>query len=366
MPTETTYMLALTFLQGLSYAQQLRSLQHYGTAAALFADTHPQEQRLREALTGRSEALRRAEKELAYCEANHIRPLCFGTAAYPVRLANCPDPPLVLFCLGEADLNARHIVAVVGTRHATEYGKDLCRHFSEDLKRLVPDALLVSGLAYGIDIHAHRGALNNNMPTVGVLAHGLDRIYPAQHRETARRMIHEGGGLLTEYPIGTTPERGNFVRRNRIVAGLADATIVVESAEKGGALITAQLAQDYNRDVFAYPGRTTDIYSIGCNNLIKNNCAALITSAEDFALSARWIDEKAKDKAEPIQRELFPELNEEEALVVKSLSDQSSKPISLIVSETKMAFNRVNIVLGRLELKGIVKGLPGGMYRLLR
>ncbi len=277
-------MLALTFLQGLSYAQQLRSLQHYGTAEALFADTHPQEPRLREALAGRSEALRRAEKELAY----------------------------------------------------------------------------------GIDIHAHRGALDNNVSTVGVLAHGLDRIYPAQHRETARRMVHEGGGLLTEYPIGTTPERGNFVRRNRIVAGLADATIVVESAEKGGALITAQLAQDYNRDVFAYPGRTTDIYSIGCNNLIKNNCAALITSAEDFALAARWIDEKPKDKATPIQRELFPELNEEETLVVKSLVDENSKPISLIVSETQMAFNRVSIVLGRLELKGLVKGLPGGMYRLLR
>lgn len=183
-------------------------------------------------------------------------------------MRECDDAPLALFYRGNADLNTLHIINIVGTRHATPYGQDICTRFLADLSALYPDTLIVSGLAYGIDIHAHRAALQNHFKTIGVLAHGLDRIYPAEHRKTAVSML-EQGGLLTEFTSGTNPDRQNFVKRNRIVAGMSDATVVIESAAKGGALITAELAESYHRDCFAFPGRCNDEYSIGCNNLIR-------------------------------------------------------------------------------------------------
>lgn len=183
-------------------------------------------------------------------------------------MRECDDAPLALFYRGNADLNTLHIINIVGTRHATPYGQDICTRFLADLSVLCPNTLIVSGLAYGIDIHAHRAALQNHFKTIGVLAHGLDRIYPAEHRKTAISML-EQGGLLTEFTSGTNPDRQNFVKRNRIVAGMSDATVVIESAAKGGALITAELAESYHRDCFAFPGRCNDEYSIGCNNLIR-------------------------------------------------------------------------------------------------
>lgn len=183
-------------------------------------------------------------------------------------MRECDDAPLALFYRGNADLNTLHIINIVGTRHATPYGQDICTRFLADLSALYPDTLIVSGLAYGIDIHAHRAALQNHFKTIGVLAHGLDRIYPAEHRKTAVSML-EQGGLLTEFTSGTNPDRQNFVKRNRIVAGMSDATVVIESAAKGGALITAELAESYHRDCFAFPERCNDEYSIGCNNLIR-------------------------------------------------------------------------------------------------
>lgn len=183
-------------------------------------------------------------------------------------MRECDDAPLALFYRGNADLNTLHIINMVGTRHATPYGQDICTRFLADLSALCPNTLIVSGLAYGIDIHAHRAALQNHFKTIGVLAHGLDRIYPAEHRKTAVSML-EQGGLLTEFTSGTNPDRQNFVKRNRIVAGMSDATVVIESAAKGGALITAELAESYHRDCFAFPGRCNDEYSIGCNNLIR-------------------------------------------------------------------------------------------------
>lgn len=183
-------------------------------------------------------------------------------------MRECDDAPLALFYRGNADLNTLHIINIVGTRHATPYGQDICTRFLADLSVLCPNTLIVSGLAYGIDIHAHRAALQNHFKTIGVLAHGLDRIYPAEHRKTAVSML-EQGGLLTEFTSGTNPDRQNFVKRNRIVAGMSDATVVIESAAKGGALITAELAESYHRDCFAFPGRCNDEYSIGCNNLIR-------------------------------------------------------------------------------------------------
>lgn len=360
---EQQYTLALYFLQGASNHTALQILEHYGSAKAFFEDDAPTEPKLRELLPHRGEALRRAEEEMEYCRTNNIEVIPYSSNSYPQRLKECADAPIVLFYCGNADLNAKHVLSIVGTRRITEYGRDICREFTHELAALLPDVIVVSGLAYGVDICAHRGALQNNLQTIGVLAHGLDRIYPAHHRDTAAKMVRQGG-LITEFPRLTIPEKGNFVRRNRIVAGLADAAIVVESAEKGGALITARLAQDYNRDVYAFPGRTTDQYSRGCNALIRGNVASLVASAEDFLLSQGWITQQ-EGSPQAIQRTLFPELSDMERQVLKSLVQADKKTISLLVSETSLPFNRVNALLVGMELKGLVRALPGGLYRSL-
>ena len=242
--------------------------------------------------------------------------LCLNDKNYPKRLMECADPPLMLFYKGQADLNRQHVIAVVGTRHCTTYGQDLIRRFMEDLKNLCPETLIVSGLAYGVDIHAHRNALQNNMDTVAVLAHGLDDLYPPRHRDTANEMISHGG-LITEYMTHTKIDKLNFVRRNRITAGLSDATIVVESAAKGGGLITARISREYNRDVFAFPGAVGAPYSEGCNQLIRDNGAALITSAADFVKAMGWQNELqiGQIRKAGIEREMFPDLDEEEHVV---------------------------------------------------
>lgn len=361
---ETLNTLALTFLRGLSAVQALKCYIHYGSATAVLEDENPQEPKLRQARTAIPDALERAKAELDFCQQNNIRILCLNDEAYPARLRECADPPLALFYKGTADLNMRHIVSIVGTRRITKYGEDLCRHLCQDLSRLVPDALIVSGLAYGVDINAHRGALEEGLQTIGVLAHGLDRIYPPMHRQTAELMTTHGG-LLTEYAQTTVPDKGNFVQRNRIVAGMADATIVVESAGKGGALITAQLAQDYNRDVFAFPGRTTDKYSEGCNALIRDNRAALITSAEDAVLALGWTTQEAI-KGTPVQQELFPDLTPEERTVTELLSNAEALTISHMSRMGSLTFSQLNTILLSLEMRGLVRAMPGGLYRLMR
>ncbi len=352
--TETLHTIALSNLRGVSASVARRLYEEHGSARAVFesgvlADKNWQE------------SMRRAEVELEFCEKKSVRVLCRHDADYPLRLRQCDDAPLMLFYRGNADLNAQRIISVVGTRHVTEYGKDLCRKFCEDLPALLPDVLIISGLAYGVDIHAHRSALRNGLPTVAVLAHGLDRIYPSLHRDTAKEMLGQGG-LLTEHMTQTNPDKGNFVRRNRIVAGMADATVVVESAAKGGALITARLAQDYNRDVFAFPGRVGDQYSEGCNRLIRFNGAGLITSALDFVEAMNW--EKIKPK-EPVQRELFPDLTPQEEIICRLLLGNDGKPINQIVVESNIPVGMVFSLLCGLELKGVVKQLVGGRYRLL-
>ena len=235
--------------------------------------------------------------------------------------------------------------------------------FLADLSVLCPNALIVSGLAYGIDIHAHRAALQNHFKTIGVLAHGLDRIYPAEHRKTAVSML-EQGGLLTEFTSGTNPDRQNFVKRNRIVAGMSDATVVIESAAKGGALITAELAESYHRDCFAFPGRCNDEYSIGCNNLIRKNQAVLITSAEDLVKAMGWESSPKTEKT--VQRELFPDLSEEEERIVKRLGKMpEGLQINTLVIDTNIPVNRMSALLFELEMKGVIRALAGGVYRLI-
>lgn len=315
-----------------------------------------------------AEAMRsRAVEELAYCREHDIQMLCMNDAKYPKRLTECTDPPLMLFYKGQADLNRQHVIAVVGTRHCTTYGQDLIRSFLTDLSRLCPDTLIVSGLAYGVDIHAHRDALDNNMDTVAVLAHGLDDLYPPRHRDTANEMVFHGG-LLTEYMTHTKIDKLNFVRRNRITAGLSDATIVVESAEKGGGLITARISREYNRDVFAFPGPVGAPYSEGCNHLIRDNGAALITSAVDFVKAMGWQDELQINQMRKagIERQMFPELDEEEQKITTLLQAQNDLPANIIAVKTALNIGTIQAKLFSLEMKGVVKPYAGGFYHLLK
>lgn len=367
---EQIYSIALTMVPGIGHIGAKRLIDGMGNAVDVFRlrkeipERIPEvSRRVAEALDC-PQALLRAEQEYEFIRKNRISCLPFCDEAYPSRLRECEDAPVVLFFKGNTDLNALRVVNLVGTRHATEYGTRMCATFLRDLKALCPDVLVVSGLAYGIDIHAHREALANELPTVGVLAHGLDRIYPYVHRKTAIDMLARGG-LLTEFLSGTNPDRHNFVSRNRIVAGMCDATIVVESAEKGGSLITAELAEDYHRDCFAFPGRAGDEYSQGCNRLIRDNRASLLLSAEDFVQAMGWQAAAAPSEKTAIQRSLFLELSEEERKVVSVLEKRGNLQINSLVVETDIPIHKINAILFELEMKGAVRVMAGGMYQLL-
>lgn len=360
--------MALGMIPGIGLISARKLKDCMGTAEAIFAQRKELatlvpgiSARIIEALDA-PEAFERAKQELEFVQKHNIECLCFDDEAYPSRLRECSDAPLLLFYKGNVPLNQQRVINLVGTRHATEYGRRLCTQFINELKELCPDVLIVSGLAYGIDICAHRAALANGMNTVGVLAHGLDRMYPSQHRETAACMTHQGG-LLTEFMSHTSPDRQNFVKRNRIVAGISDATIVVESAAKGGALITAELATDYNRECFAFPGAVGAPYSEGCNNLIRNNGATLLQNAEEFVQAMQWGEAPAK---KTVQRELFPDLTDEEQTVVKYLKDSpEGMQINTLTVRTGLAVNKLCSLLFELEMKGVVTPLAGGSYRLL-
>lgn len=309
----------------------------------------------------------RAEAELDYDIRHDITPIVMSDVRYPQRMKQCSDAPLVLYFMGNADLNARHAINIVGTRRCTNYGRDIIRDFVKDLRELCHDVLIFSGLAYGVDICAHRAALENGFETVGVLAHGLDTIYPRPHRDTAVAMLSQGG-LLTEYMTHTEPFAKNFVQRNRIVAGCSDATILIESAAKGGGLITCSIARSYDRDVYAFPGPVGAQYSEGCNNLIRDNGAALITSAADFVKAMRWDDDERLRKAQQqgIQRELFPEMTEEAKTIVHALADTNDQQLNALTAATGIAINRLSALLFELELKGVIKPLAGGTYHLIK
>lgn len=308
----------------------------------------------------------RAEEELAWAEEHGVAVLCLNDDEYPRRLKEAPDAPLMLFYKGNANLNARHVINIVGTRHCTHYGEDLIRAFVRDLHAMVPDTVIVSGLAYGVDIHAHRDAMNNGMKTVAVLAHGLDTLYPQTHRDDANRMVNQGG-LVTEYMTHTKPDKLNFVRRNRITAGLCDATILVESARKGGGLITTRIAKEYNRDVFAFPGPVGAPYSEGCNNLIRGCGAGLITSAEDFVQEMGWENEATLEKARSngIERLLFPDLTADEQKVIGLLQHTNDLRQDVISVQTGINAGTLTALLFQLEMKGMVKAYAGGTYHLM-
>lgn len=302
--------------------------------------------------------LQRAEEEMNFAYKNKIQTLFYLDKAYPKRLQHCADSPMMLYYSGEADLNAQKVIGVVGTRNASEYGKRLCEQLLDDLKE--DNILVISGLAYGIDICAHRAALKFSLPTIGVLAHGLDRIYPSTHKSVAVRM-QEQGGLLTEFMSKTIPDRENFPKRNRIVAGMVDALIVVESAKKGGALITADIANSYNRDVFAFPGRVGDTYSEGCNFLVRTNKAAMIESAANLKYIMGWQTENNKNKVR--QTQLFREFSEDEQKVMNAFNGSNLCDLDDLLIYTELTASKLAGVLLGLEFEGILVALPGKRYQ---
>jgi len=373
MNQEIFYAMALTRLTNFNFQQALQLYRAAGSAQRLYE--HRNEigdiieectPRLVDALKDWGEAMKRAEVEMKYMEEHRIRALSLSDDDYPQRLLECADAPLVLYYIGNADLNQQKIISIVGTRKITSYGRDLCRKFIRELREMCPQVLIVSGLAYGVDICAHKESLDNGFDTVAVLAHGLDQIYPYHHRDTAARMVNHGG-LLTEFMTQTNADKPNFVRRNRIVAGCADATIVVESAAKGGSLITAEIAQSYDRAVFAFPGNVGQQFSEGCNNLIRDNGAGLISSAEDFVKAMGWYDDSIRKQAlaNGIERELFPDLSPEEKKIVSLLQQTNDLQLNVLSVKTGIPISQITALLFQLEMKGVVKALAGGMYHLL-
>ena len=382
------HTVALTLIPGLTLSQILDILRHcpdvehvimHPEEALRYANESVRVPCVRAITNGRGQALRRAEEELLFCRQHAIKVLPITSPDYPQRLVDCPDAPAVLYYRGGANLNARHIVAIVGTRKISEYGKQVCLRLTERFAQLLPDIVIVSGLAYGVDIHAHRGCLDKNIATIGVVAHGLDQIYPATHRNDAKRMVAQGG-ILTEYVRGTRPLQGNFLRRNRIVAGMADATIVVESAEHGGSLVTARIAASYNREVFAVPGRINDATSIGCNRLIRNTAAMPLLEADDLVHELGWWPDTTVYRSQVQQLDLFPtaagtqchdaslyaHLSVEVQNIASVLAGTDGLNASAIAQQTGLDLTAVNTTLFDMEMSDLVKILPGGFYIMKR
>lgn len=309
----------------------------------------------------RNACLEKAKRELDFIYNNHIRVAYFLDDDYPARLLQASDAPILLYSIGECNLNASRIVSVVGTRHATDYGRRFCNTLMSDLAQVLPDVVIVSGLAFGIDIAAHRASLKYGLHTVGVQARGLNKIYPSQHRNDAAAIVKQGGAIVSDYTSQDDVHKGNFVARNRIIAALSDCTVVVESANKGGALITANIAASYNRDVLAVPGRITDEYSKGCNRLIMNNQAAVITSADDLLKAMNWQPVAPKQ----VELELFPKLSAEEQIIVDTIRNMGDAHINSITQQLGMPVYKVMSALVELECRGIVASLPGCRYTVV-
>ncbi|MDP5198376.1 DNA-processing protein DprA [Flavobacterium sp. DG2-3] len=298
----------------------------------------------------------KADRELSFIKNNTIDVSFFQDESYPERLKHCFDAPILIFTAGNLDFKNKKLISIVGTRQITSYGTDFCRKLIEDLAPL--DPVIVSGFAYGVDIVAHQAAMDYNLQTVGVLAHGLNQIYPRTHKKYMAKM-EENGGFITEFWSDSNPDKEKFVRRNRIVAGMTEATIVIESADKGGSLITANMANDYNRDVFAVPGRVTDKYSQGCNNLIKTQKANLLTSAADLIYMLNW---DIKEKPKNIQKQLFVELEPEEQKVYDFLQKKGKELLDIIAIECDIPIYKLSGILIGMELKGIIRPLPGKLF----
>jgi len=361
------YQIALTLLPGVGDVNARKLVSYTGSPEAVFTEKKANLLRIpgmgsftADLIIQNRDVLKRAAEEVEFVDKFKIEPVFYTSDGYPERLKHCADSPVLIYKSGNADLNSPRIVSIVGTRRATEYGKEICRKLVSGLVEM--DVLVISGLAYGIDTCAHKSALDEGLSTVGVLAHGLDRIYPPLNKGLAERMVNQGG-LVTEFPSQTNPDRENFPKRNRIIAGLADATIVIEAGAKGGALITADIANSYNRDVFAVPGRIGDPASEGCNNLIKTNRAALVQSANDIRYIMGW--DKLNAKATPAQTRLFVQLDADQENVVRILTENGDCGLDKICNCSGVQTSKVAAALLSLEFEGIVKSLPGKIYRLI-
>ncbi|MCI2228640.1 DNA-processing protein DprA [Polaribacter sp. MSW13] len=300
-----------------------------------------------------------ATQELSYIKENNIAYSYFLDDDYPINLQHCIDAPILFFKDGNINFSNKKIISIVGTRNMSSYGRDFCKSLIDELA--VYNPLIVSGFAYGVDICAHKAAVKNKLQTIAVLAHGFDQIYPKVHKKYIHQ-LNENGGFLTEFWHDEAPLRENFLKRNRIVAGISNATIIIESAEKGGSLVTADIANSYDRDVFAVPGRITDVYSKGCNNLIKNNKAYLLSSPKDIIRMLNWDLQK---KAIPVQKQLFHDLNENEQKVYDLLREKGQLLVDVISLECNIPIFQLSSILLQMELKGVLKPLPGKMFALV-
>lgn len=357
--------IALTMVPGVGSRIGRTLLERFGSAAEIFR-TPLKELKTVDGIT-ESKArsfrdagiLTSAEKELNFVLKTDINVYSINDEAYPTRLARCADAPLVLYFRGSVPLNSERIIAVVGTRKNTDYGLKLTEDLVDGLTG-TENLTIVSGLALGIDAIAHKRCVAKGIPTIGVLGHGLDNIYPFTNKGLAHQML-ENGGLLTEFPSGTLPDRGNFPMRNRIVAGMSDVTVVVESHDSGGALITAKLAAGYNREVAAFPGRVNDARSAGCNDLIKINLAALVTSADDIIRMMNW---DAGTKKKPVQKQLFLNLSAAEQSIIDMLQTKENAHADELLYQTGLASNVLAATLLQLEMQGLIKAMPGKFYRI--
>lgn len=358
------YNIALSFLPGIGDVLAKNLLSYCGSAEKIFSTK--KEKLIKIPGIGLKAALaivefkdwNQVEKEILFIEKNNIDAIFYTDEAYPKKLKNCVDSPLLLYKKGKADLNTEKIIGIVGTRNSTNYGKEVCEKIIEDMTAYNPT--IVSGLAYGVDIVAHKAALKNGLSTIGVLAHGLDTLYPFAHNKVAASML-DRGALLSDFPSNTKLNKVNFPKRNRIVAGMVDAIVVIESGAKGGAMITAEIANSYNRDVFAVPGAVNAPFSTGCNHLIKTNKAALVQSAEDIAYILGWENKVNRPKK---QKELLLELNDNEKAILDILQQKDFVHIDEIATLSNLSISNVSSVLLTLEFMGAVQSLPGKRYKL--
>lgn len=364
---ETQYKVAFSFLNGLGSINAKKVIAYTGGIEGFFKIK--KQELLKVPGIGkhiiqkldRDAALREAETELKFIEANDIHVTFYLDENFPQRLLNCPDSPTTLYYKGDINFNASRILSVVGTRKATEYGKENCRKIIKALAAHCEKTIIVSGLAYGIDICAHKAAMKYNLPTIAVVGHGFHLMYPAQHRKYAEEIIDQGG-LISEFTSKSLIDPKHFARRNRIIAGMADATLVVESPTKGGSLITADIANSYNRDVLAFPGRVGDVFSQGCNHLIKTNQAHLVESVSDIEYLMGWENDLSKTDA--VQAKMFVELSPEEDLIITLLRDEGKLGIDMLSVKLNLPMSRVSSLLLKMEFEGLVRAFPGKIYAL--
>ena len=359
------YLLALQRVEGVGDIMAKKLLSHLGSAAAVFNAKTAQLSSIDGVGTVLLKNLKdksvfeKANQELEFMKANGIQAIYFQDEEYPDRLKHCIDGPVLLFSSGTIDFKNRKIISIVGTRQITSYGIEFTRKLIEDLAPL--DPIIVSGFAYGVDIVAHQLAMENNLQTIGILAHGLNQVYPKTHKKYVAK-IEENGGFMTEFWSSSNPDKENFVRRNRIVAGMSEATIVIESADRGGSLITANMANDYNRDVFAVPGRVTDKYSQGCNLLIKTQKANVLTSAADLIYILNWDIQK---ESKPVQKQLFVTLEDDEQKVYDYLLKNGKEILDIIALQCDFPIYKISGMLLNMELKGVIRPLPGKLFEAI-